>query len=561
MMANAARDPVFWAGVAIAAQDRVDTSETNDCIRCHSPSAFLGGRGDAISPSELMPDDFNGISCDLCHRAYEDMAVPAGNARYVIDDVEAAPGEVAKRGPWVYEPGATPPHAVADGSHQASSRLCGTCHDVTTPRERVDENGTPLGMLFNEQRTYSEWTRSVFAVVGPDFRSCQDCHMPAVDDVAGCNTNSQDGLTHPTGARRHDLVGANRFVLAILKDLYGSGGANEVYDVWFDLSMDRMDELLRTSATLEVVAPTAVDLSRGIDIWSVTVTNETGHKLPTGYSEGRIMWIEVVARYHGNTVYSSGQFDQILGIQQDEQLRTYVAIAEESSTGAELHLLRNDRWVLDTRIPPRGLTQHIETDPVGTRYVLQGDGTWPNSDTHAYAFLPRDDVVDATPEDASDDTLELSTRLLYLVNTPEYIEFLAAENRTNEAGNVVLELFEARGGAVPVELASWTASIPVTGLAMPVLDTTAGVDEDSSSSGTTEASSSGSSDTGHGSTSETGTTSTQSSSSGTNTTDEGNTDSVGSQACGCQADPVDGGRWTLCLVTTWLALRRRRGAL
>ena len=44
MMANAARDPVFWAGVAIASQDA--PTQTELCIRCHSPRGFLEGRVD-----------------------------------------------------------------------------------------------------------------------------------------------------------------------------------------------------------------------------------------------------------------------------------------------------------------------------------------------------------------------------------------------------------------------------------------------------------------------------------------------------------------------------------
>ena len=44
MMANAARDPVFWAGVAIASQDEETPGTTAECIRCHSPRAFLEGQ-------------------------------------------------------------------------------------------------------------------------------------------------------------------------------------------------------------------------------------------------------------------------------------------------------------------------------------------------------------------------------------------------------------------------------------------------------------------------------------------------------------------------------------
>ncbi|MEM6996813.1 MAG: multiheme c-type cytochrome, partial [Myxococcota bacterium] len=182
MMANAARDPVFWAAVAIADQDA--PGQTIDCIRCHAPKAFLEGRGDATQMDALLPDDLDGVSCDLCHRLVDDGATPAGNARYTVDDLVGVKG-VPRRGPWTYGPrDLAPSHDWAGPDpHIASSRSCGTCHDVTTEAERVDEDGNGLGVGFGEQRTYSEWLGSAFAAPGEDFRSCQDCHMPAVADV------------------------------------------------------------------------------------------------------------------------------------------------------------------------------------------------------------------------------------------------------------------------------------------------------------------------------------------------------------------------------------------
>ena len=45
MMANSARDPLFWAAVDIANQDIPGAGEF--CIRCHSPLAWRGGRSSA----------------------------------------------------------------------------------------------------------------------------------------------------------------------------------------------------------------------------------------------------------------------------------------------------------------------------------------------------------------------------------------------------------------------------------------------------------------------------------------------------------------------------------
>ena len=96
LMANAARDPVFWAGVALATNDH--PTETEDCVRCHAPRAFLEGRGDAISVDDLIEPDLDSVTCEVCHRAMDDGETPPGNARFVLDDV-LVDGQPPRRGP------------------------------------------------------------------------------------------------------------------------------------------------------------------------------------------------------------------------------------------------------------------------------------------------------------------------------------------------------------------------------------------------------------------------------------------------------------------------------
>jgi MYXO-CTERM domain-containing protein len=457
LMANSARDPVFWAGVAVAADDM--PGETEACVRCHSPRAFLEGNGAATSMDQLTVDQQQGVECELCHRAVDDGVTPPGNAQYTVDDVVVGTN-VPRRGPWDYTDGVPePPHTWIADPYIGTSRLCGTCHDVTTPAERVDDDGNGLGVSFNEQRTYSEWLGSAYAEPGAGFRSCQDCHMPAVEDMNGCTAHLNQ-YSHPIGGRRHDLVGANKFMVELLKAEYGSAGQNVIADVAFEDSIERMEELLATSATLDVQAPREVDLTVGLSDIAVTVTNQTGHKLPSGYSEGRVMWLEVVAEYAGEVVYTSGAWDQAAGtIEADPQLRTYQGIAEDFADGTTFHLLRNNHWVIDSRIPPLGLQPNLETDPVGDRYTLLPDGTWPNYDTHTYAFAAAPEIADATPGDTTDDELSLTVRLRYLVNTPEYIAFLGEAG--GMAGADVAATFEAAGGAPPLTLVESTTPIQI----------------------------------------------------------------------------------------------------
>ncbi|MCA9709855.1 MAG: hypothetical protein KDK70_28705, partial [Myxococcales bacterium] len=477
MMANSARDPVFWAGVAVADAD--SPGDTVLCVRCHAPRAFLDGHGSVTAFDQLLPNEQEGVECALCHRTMDDGVTPAGNAQYTVDDVLVDGINVARRGPWDYTDGvAEPPHIWVHDPYLGTSRFCGTCHDVTTAAERVDDAGVGLGVPFNEQRTYSEWAGSAYAVPGPDFRTCQDCHLPAVADKPGCTAHLNQ-FTHATGGVRHDLVGANRFMVQILQGEYGAAGANQIADFYFENTIAAMDAFLPTAATLEVQAPPQVDLGVGLAGLTVTVTNETGHKLPSGYSEGRVMWLEVLAEYAGERVYGSGAWDQAAGLQQDEQLRTYRAEAERWSDGTTFHLLLNDHWVEDTRIPPRGLLPSLETDPVGDRYALLPDGTWPNYDQHAYEF-PAAPVADATPGDPSDDELLVTVRLRYLINTAEYVDFLADE--AGEAGTHVATLFDLAGGAPPVTIVEQQVSIPIVGFGA---EATTGVDSTAGETGTT----------------------------------------------------------------------------
>ncbi|NVB37986.1 hypothetical protein G6O69_09090 [Pseudenhygromyxa sp. WMMC2535] len=533
MMANSARDPVFWAGVALANQDY--PGETEDCVRCHSPRAFLEGAGDALALEELGEDQREGVDCDLCHRMIDDGETPAGNARYVLADAPEGEG-VPRFGPWSYEGGAEPEHPWGqDLEFLPGARMCGTCHDVSTARERVDDEGVGMGVPFNEQRTYSEWLGSAYAEPGgADQASCQSCHVPAIEGtILGCNMFA--GQPHEDGGSRHVLVGANATTLRVLASLYGDAGTGEVADARFEESIAWTEEFARTAASLEVDFPAAVDLGEGLPDLAVTVTNETGHKLPSGYSEGRVMWLELRASYGDAVVWSSGLWDaEALSIEGDEQLRRYEAIAERHSDGTRNHLVLNDHWLVDDRIPPKGLVQDLETDPVGDRYALQADGTWPHFDSHAYSFAPAS-VDDLTPADANDDQLELRVRLLYLINTPDYLDQLLEDNLSNDAGQRVTDAFDDLGGPQPIVLAEASASVTLTGL----LGT--GADE----SGGDELGSEGESSDEVGS-------------EGSGSDETGEPGANASEGCGCAStDPQRGGGWAWAWLFACLGLGAR----
>ncbi|MGQ0720098.1 MAG: FlgD immunoglobulin-like domain containing protein [Candidatus Eiseniibacteriota bacterium] len=414
MMANAARDPLFWAGVDIANQDSPGVGEW--CIRCHAPRGWLAGRSSTPDGSALLgsPDsaggDFEGIDCALCHRLYEG---PTGtpflqNAQYWVDD--GTPSQSPpNRGP--YTDATFAPHAWQYSAYHRSSALCGVCHNVRNPLVNLrDASGADTGLPFPEQTTYDEWAQSAFPGDGVE---CQTCHMPA---VAGWACSDQYPLRPEVP--KHELIGANVWMSTVLKGLYGASLSREAH---FDRAINlALDNLQNRSAALSLDAPLRA-AAGGVARLRVRVTNLTGHKLPTGYPEGRQMWLHVrVEDAVGQLVYESGAYDSTTAaLIEDADIRVYEAVHGVHGEGAGFHLVRNDRILKDNRIPPAGFVPDASTMPVGATFETLPDGTLANWDFAAYS---------APIPPAAYSPLRVTASLWYQTASREYIEFLRDEN-------------------------------------------------------------------------------------------------------------------------------------
>ncbi|MHC4468486.1 MAG: multiheme c-type cytochrome [Planctomycetota bacterium] len=82
MMAQAAKDPVFRAALAIAEQDVPGVGEY--CFRCHTPRGWLEGRSTPSDGSALNREDMQGVSCDVCHRLVDPQS---DRARELIEHI------------------------------------------------------------------------------------------------------------------------------------------------------------------------------------------------------------------------------------------------------------------------------------------------------------------------------------------------------------------------------------------------------------------------------------------------------------------------------------------
>ena len=476
MMAQAARDPLFFACLAVAEQDAPSVGDL--CLRCHTPGGWQEGRSVDTSGNMLTAKDRQGVQCDFCHRQVDfdyvpgvsppqDAAVLAGlslppqayaNGMFINDPA------ALRRGPFA---DVTATHAWVQSPYHTSAALCGTCHDVSNPVFERDASGDyvpgsldaphsdlDLRRMFPVERTFSEWSQSAYAssgVYAPQFagnrpdgmvRTCQDCHMR---DVNGAGSNETGSPVRPD-LPLHDLTGGNTFVPDLLPAFF----PGEVDVARLQAGKQRAVEMLQKAAMLQVTS----------EIFGVTVRviNETGHKLPSGYPEGRRIWLQVRAKDESGTmVYESGAYDAATGVlTHDEDLKLYeihsglspaLAAALGLPAGPSFHFVLCDSVYVDNRIPPRGFTNAgftaVQSPPVGYTYA---DGAyWDDTAYH----LP-----------SMTDSVEVS--LYYQTTSKEYIEFLRDENTTNSAGQDLYDAWVAQGRCPPVLMQRLVVPVHVT---------------------------------------------------------------------------------------------------
>ena len=449
-MAHSARDPVFFASVAIANKYNNQNSAGEFCIRCHSPSGWLAGHSENFSGLDLQGTDFDGIQCDYCHRLVDPlhpdstvpyMAFPVpgyGNGMHVIQKYTTP-----KRGSLDT---AYSPHETKYDSFQKASEMCGICHDVSNPfyaEDRLTQAPFEYAPL---ERTFSEWAMSSFAQQG-DSGTCQSCHMKKTSGYACILPTAP----FRTNIAPHDLTGGNTFVPDILPDFWTG-----LDTAALQTGKERAIATLQDAAELDVHAYRLNDTVKA----SVTITNRTGHKLPTGYPDGRKMWINLIGlNISGDTVFQSGMYNaDSASIMQDIQLKTYECIQGLTpatadhfglQAGPSFHFGVNDTILFDNRIPPKGFTNEKfllrRAEPIGASYA--DSQYW---DVTHY-------ILPAT-------VTEVKAVLYYQTITKDYVEFLRDENVGNSYdwnawGDKLHTSWSKRGKSLPVAMNISSANV------------------------------------------------------------------------------------------------------
>ncbi|HEY5653169.1 MAG TPA: hypothetical protein VIR63_02230 [Pontiella sp.] len=434
LMAQAGRDPLFWAGLTVAAQDSIwalgNPNAADLCIRCHFPMGWLDGRSDPVNASGMYGEDFEGVSCKICHYMYdpffeatysgsregndwtnywdevgaEAQAAAAatyradtnasalislfnGNPFYsnnvpvspaytenggghiflITDNLDAGKMD-AKRAPFS---DANARHEMLYSRYHKSKYMCGTCHDISNPvlvnlpytNAVVGDEATvlpsetlPAYSYGHVERTFSEFMLSDFGVqggavgtgpyhpglfktshAGNKIATCQDCHFRDLEGVAAAKSGvirPEESAAHPlSGVPEHRMIGGNLWVPYLLASIFPASPNYDSYNeellnptngpeiLTLDFSQGESIDpllLLETVSLSGQMLQDAISMTNAVydlnnNEFTLRLLNHTGHKLISGYPEGRRMFLNIKAYANNELIYEINPYDYTVG--------------------------------------------------------------------------------------------------------------------------------------------------------------------------------------------------------------------------------------------------------
>ena len=423
VMAQASRDPLFWAGLTVAAQDAVYALGTPNaadiCVRCHFPQGWLDGRSDPVNCVDMRGEDYDGVSCKICHYLYDPFYESTYNGTRegndwtnywdeAIDlqstinatrnaDAEAASAikffngssffsnNVPVSGGYTENGGGhmflvTHTTGIADGKrasfsdanakhdmlysrYHKSKYMCGTCHDISNPalaNYGADTNAPlpsetlPAYSYAHVERTFSEFMLSGYGRIGgmtgtgpyaPDVFStshagneiatCQDCHFRDIDGAAAAKggvIRPGESTAHPlSGVPQHRMIGGNLWIPYILAStdpaspnynptneaLLNQGPAILTLDLTQGTALDPVILLETVNRSGQMLQESISMIHESYSLSNRTFTlrlqNHTGHKLISGYPEGRRMFLNIKAYVGDDVIYEINPYDYTVG--------------------------------------------------------------------------------------------------------------------------------------------------------------------------------------------------------------------------------------------------------
>lgn len=326
MHSNSWKDPIYRAALNNASKNtggKVDKL----CMGCHTPIGVVTGEATPSGKGMSQIAD-NGVSCEVCHNISESSGI--GNGAYVL--TPKLYGASLKFGP--FKDAVSPYHDTAYSELHTKSEFCGQCHNVTHPFNR-----TPI------ERTYDEWRDSAYASAGVD---CQDCHMKPAP-----------GKAAPMGKERekiysHNFVGGN----TSMPKLLGS-----------EKHVEMARDMLKSAATIDIKSTDNFQPGKRSTV-VVKVSNVgAGHKLPTGFPEGREMWVDFkVVDANKQVIYRLGQVKN--GVTEPKTKSFKVTMGDANGNVVDDDVTKVARVLSDTRILPKSSSEVEYTFDIPKNAVL-----------------------------------------------------------------------------------------------------------------------------------------------------------------------------------------------
>jgi hypothetical protein len=256
MHAKAFTNPLFYSQyfnqvVPRALSNPAYIPEARKCIACHAPVVFMNYTGLVSTPTQATRFE-TGVTCDFCHT----LAGYGKNGDYEQVDTRK------KQGPFQEEGSAT--HHAEFSTYLSSEEYCGECHG--------DTNHIGKGV----KSTYTEWKESGYGKRG---LACQECHM------------NRDGFIRN---------GVAQFASgqAAYMNIGFKTKKQEEHEKLYDHSFPGAHSInqLKDALSLEFKTGTKTTDANGIFPFVLIVNNQrTAHKMPTGSSDLRFMWLVVTA--------------------------------------------------------------------------------------------------------------------------------------------------------------------------------------------------------------------------------------------------------------------------
>ncbi len=392
VMANSARDPYWQGSVRRETLDHPSAAAAiqTECASCHMPLQRFADKAaghdtvvfavlplDAHHDAEAAAD---GVGCSGCHLAQADgIGTQASyNGTLVYSPATAyGPYPPTQRAMAIHTAGMK--LNTAEGDHLRQAAFCGSCHTLYT--STLDSSGKPAGR-FPEQMPYLEWEHSDYR----DKQTCQQCHMPGVDEPAPVATL---GSPPHDDVRLHSFTGANFLLQEMLNTHHDELAVTAAPAALTNAAAETRAYLQSKAAHLTVSSPA---ISNGNLTFAVTVQNLSGHKLPTAYPSRRA-WLHItVADSSGKVVFESGKLNadgSIAGnlndadatrfsphyatIRKPDEVQIFEPILGDGQGHVTTALLSATQYLKDNRILPTGFDKQSASADIAVRGEAASD--------------------------------------------------------------------------------------------------------------------------------------------------------------------------------------------